>query len=449
MNSFFSAFDKTSLSEWKDQIIKDLKGKEHSVLEFNDSIEELNYKAYYHQDEINSNQEVPGVFPFKRGLKTTDNDWLNGAFVNIADESEANSEALNSLMKGANLLVFKTEKSDCDWKTVLSGIQFESIKTQFDVPSITDYKAIKETVGADLSNISFNFDLLSNNSEDDLMNNISEQTRSSQHPVLLINGFGVQQLGATTWQEIGYSLNVGHEYLLKLMSAGYSIDEASAMVHFHIGVGSNYFNEIAKFRALRQLWSKLIEAYNPTHNCTYNCNITAIIGHTNKSLRDPYTNLLRQTTESMSATNGADGILVLPYDLYSTEGPSDISKRTALNISLVLKEESYLDKVIDPTGGSYSIETLTSLIAEKAWKYFQSIEDKGGLFESSALESFTNDLITKRRERIEAFQTGKITGIGMNKYPDPDEKTADWQIRESYLGIDPIMFDMESKNSLA
>jgi len=449
MSNFFKAFEKSSLTEWKDQIIKDLKGKEHSVLEFNDPIEELNYKAYYHQDEIKSSNELPGNYPFKRGLKTSENNWLNGTFILIDDEASANSEALECLMKGADLLVFKTEKTNCDWDKVLSNVKFEYTKVQFDVPTASDYKAIKKIVAQHINNISFNFDLFSSDNGIDLFNEVSEQTRESQHPVFLVNGFGVQQLGATTWQEIAFSLNVGHEYLLKLMSAGYSIDEASALVHFHIGVGNNYFYEIAKFRALRQLWSKIIEEYNPEHKCTYNCNITAVIGHTNKSLRDPYTNLLRQTTETMSATNGADAILVLPYDLYSTKGSSDIAKRMAINISLILKEESYLDKVIDPSGGSYSVEQLTNLIAEKAWISFQSIEANGGLFETSAIETFKDGIKTKRSERIEAFQSGKITGIGMNKYPDPGEKPADWQNRKSYLGIDPIMFDMESKNSLA
>lgn len=446
MNSFFSTFDKSSLSQWKDQIIQDLKGKEHSVLEFHDPIEELDYKAYYHQDETASKNEAPGNFPYTRGLKTSDNNWMNGALIEITDESNANKEALALLMKGADLLVFKTKKNDCDWNKVLSEIKLEYIKAQFDVPSIKHYTAIKEIVGNQLNTVSFNFDPMAIGLE--IINELIEASGSQQHPVLVVNGFGVQQLGATSWQEIAFSINIGHEYLLKLMESGLSIDEASGMVHFHIGVGSNYFYEIAKFRALRQLWSKVIDAYNPEHSCTYNCNITAVIGHTNKSLRDPHTNLLRQTTETMSASNGADSILVLPYDLYSISGASELSKRMALNISLILKEESYLDKVIDPAGGSYSVEALTKLIGEKAWSYFQLIESNGGLFIESGLYAFVNDINLKRQERIEAFQAGKIIGIGMNKYHSPVLQKTEWAKRSSYLGIEPISFDMESKNSV-
>ena len=150
----------------------------------------------------------------------------------------------------------------------------------------------------------------------------------------------------------------------------------------------------------------------------------------------------------MAASNGADSILVLPYDLYSNNGVSELAKRMALNISLILKEESYFDKVIDPSGGSYSAEALTKLIGEKAWSYFQSIEQNEGLFKESGLNSFVNDVKSKRQERIDAFQAGNIIGIGMNKYPSPDEKEAEGVKRSPYLEIEPLVFEMESKNSL-
>ena len=227
MNSFFSTFDKSSLSQWKDQIIQDLKGKEHSVLEFHDPIEELDYKAYYHQDETASKNEAPGNFPYTRGLKTSDNNWMNGALIEITDESNANKEALALLMKGADLLVFKTKKTDCDWNKVLSEIKLEYIKAQFDVPSIKHYTAIKEIVGNQLNTVSFNFDPMAIGLE--IINELIEASGSQQHPVLVVNGFGVQQLGATSWQEIAFSINIGHEYLLKLMESGLSIDEVSIL----------------------------------------------------------------------------------------------------------------------------------------------------------------------------------------------------------------------------
>ena len=441
MNSFFEAFEKSSLNDWKDQIIKDLKGKEHSILEFEDSIEEINYKAYYHQDEASFDSGTPGLLPYTRGYKTDSSKWSNAAPILINDEKAANEEALDLLMKGANMLFFKPNKDNCDWKSVLNNIQLEHIDSQFVINSLEDYNAIKAI--APKAVMCYDH-FASQNAE--LFNAIVEDNKSEQTLSLEVNGFAVQRSGATTWQEIAFCLNVGHEYLLELMNAGLTVDQAAKMIHFHLGVGSNYFNEIAKFRAMRLLWSEVLGAYGPTNESSHDCYIVAVIGHTNKSLRDPYTNLLRQTTEAMSAVNGANAVMILPYDFHSKSGSSELAKRMALNISLILQEESYLDKVIDPAGGSYSVEYLTNTIATKSWRAFQEIESNGGLYNENALNQFKDAVDKKQTDRIQAFQEGKIVGIGMNKYPDPNEVSAEWNEIPSYLGMKPMILDLETKN---
>lgn len=442
MNRFFKTFKKSSLNDWKDQIIKDLKGKEHATLEFNDPIEEIKFKAYYHQDEVIIPPQTPGNFPFKRGYSSTNNFWSNAALILIQNEKIANQEALAILMNGANMLVFKSNKNNCDWEKVLQGIQLEYIESQFIISTKQDFLAIK----AIDSNASIAYDHLAIKNFK-LFEEIIAHNKTDQSLALKVNGFGVQQAGATSWQEVAFCLNVGHEYLLQLMTEGLTIDEASKMIHFHIGIGNNYFNEISKLRTLRQLWSKLIQAYSPKNQRSFDCNITAIIGHVNKSLRDPYTNLLRQTTEVMSALNGANAILVLPYDFYSDEGPSSFAKRMAINLALLLQEEAYLDKVIDPIGGSYSIETLTELIGEKSWNTFQGIEKNGGLFEQNALNVFAELIMKKQNQRVEAFSSGKTTRIGINDYEDPNEKVANWKEVDSYLGMKPLILDLQPKKS--
>ena len=269
---------------------------------------------------------------------------------------------------------------------------------------------------------------------------------AQQKRFCLVNGFKIQQAGGTTWQEIAFCLSPGHEYLVKLMSNGLSIDQAAACISFNMGVGANYFYEIAKIRSFKKLWSKIIKAYSPQHECTYNVKINVQIGHLNKSLSDPYTNLLRQTTEAMAASlSGVDSITVVPYDYYSTEKPTVLSKRMAINISTILKEESYFSKVVDPTGGSYSIETLSRIIGEKAWAYFQIMDDNGGIFESEVLQKLKTDITEKREQRISSFNAGKTVGIGMNKYPNPDAVSGEWIRITEYLGIDALVLEMELK----
>ncbi|XOV67755.1 MAG: methylmalonyl-CoA mutase family protein [Fluviicola sp.] len=437
MNNLFQEFPSVNLSDWKDKILKDLKGKELSILDFHDTIEDIDFRAFYHREERTTSELTPGSFPATRGSKTQNNDWHNGALVVVDDEKKANSKALEFLMKGADMLCFAGHKDAIDWKRVLNGVQLEYIKTQFVVDSLQETKDIISIAGSARNQIAFCFDAMDIHDEalHDLM-------RDSQTATYVVNGYGVQRCGANTWQEIAFCLSAGHEALIKLMEAGFSIDEAAAQIHFHLGVGPNYFNEIAKFRAMRKLWSKVVNAYEPQHNCSYNCQLTAIVGHTNKSLRDPYTNLLRQTTETMSAASSADAILVLPYDLYSQRGTSELAERMALNISSLLKEESYLHHVIDPTGGSYTIEQLTEVIGQKAWEFFQSLDKDGGIHSKIVQEVFTNKVKVTASLREQAYSRGTATLIGVNKFPDPNKQEAQWSEVPGYLGMEAFVADI-------
>lgn len=443
MNSFFKEFSPVGKDEWIAKIHADLKGKDPALLENHDEIEELDFSCVYHVSD-QKKHETPGGFPFTRGLKTKLNDWKNTAFVQVSDEKEANAKILHFLMSGADALWIVAKKENIKWSIVLNEVQLEHINTQFSLTSKEDMLAIQEIAAHTPHTVQFNFDFLA--SSDFKISEIGNHFKNNQQRFALVNGFGIQQSGGTTWQEIAFCLNVGHEYLLQLMDEGFTIDEASACIGFHVGIGSNYFYEIAKIRSLRALWAKIIQAYNPKHNCSHNCSITAVIGHTNKSLSDPHTNLLRQTTEIMSALNaGIESIVTLPHDIYSDQGVTEISERMAINIPLVLKEESYFDKVIDPLGGSYSLENLTDLIGEKAWNHFQLIEQSRGLFDTTALDFFKEGIRSKRIEREKAFLAGEILLIGINSYTNPEPVLSNWLPLPSYLGLDALNYERITK----
>ncbi|MCH2225524.1 MAG: methylmalonyl-CoA mutase family protein, partial [Crocinitomicaceae bacterium] len=413
MNNFFTDFPKVSKESWINQIETDLKGKSPSLLEINDEVEELYLSSYYHHSE-DASQEHPGMPSHTRGMLREKNNWNNGAFILIKEEKKANTDAKQKLMTGCNLIVFSIGKESVNWGNVLEGIQVEYIQLQIENCSLEDILKVQKLTEHASNNVQFNMDCLGS---DQTIESLIPLVKSKQQRILVANGFGIQQSGATTWQEIAFVLNAGHEYLLKLMNEGLTIDEASACVSFQLGIGSNYFFEIGKIRAVKRLWSKIIGAYNPKHGCSYNCSITAIIGHTNKSLNDPYTNLLRQTTETLSALSaGVDSILVLPYDFHAKQGTSELSERMAINIPLILMEESYLDKVIDPSGGSYSIEQITDAIAQKAWTLFKDIETNGGLFMDETLEKFIQDVQDKSEQRANALLNNAHTLIGINKF---------------------------------
>ncbi len=447
MSDFFKEFNKVSSSEWSAKLIADLKGKPEELLDVMDDVEEITIKGYQHSDNATSIED-PGAFPYTRGMARPNNDWKNGSFIIVDDEKAANEKALKKLMTGADLLLFKGSKSNTDWKTVLNAIQLQYINVQFEVSSYDDYLSISDLTKDFADNVQFNFDFMLAGS--DLLQKIAtNHQKEKQQAFCLVDGFEVQQAGATTWQEIAFSLNVGHEYLLQLMDAGLSIDQAAACITFRLGVGANYLFEIAKFRVFKSLWSKVIAAYNPEHDCTYNARITAMTGHLNKSLQDPYTNLLRQTTEAMSAlAGGVDNIIVLPYDFHAEEENSELSERMAMNIPLILKEESYFDKVIDPVGGSYNLEVLASQIKSKAWGNFQKIESEGGLFNASALSNFVSEVKEKAAVRTEKFAKGERILIGVNKFPNPDESNLKWTSQPAYLGMEKLILE-SSKNIAA
>ncbi len=443
MSDFFSEFNPVSKEAWVAKLQSELQGQDLNLLEQFDPIEELNFTSYYHVSD-QKRHETPGGFPYTRGLSTKSNLSNNTAYILVENERAGNAHILHCLMTGAEGIWVQTNRTDLNWTVVLKDIQFEFISAQFSVARNEDIVAIKKITGEHPS-IQFNVDFIESNSKDELLR-ISNSFKENQQRFALVNGFGIQQVGATTWQEIAFCLNAGHEYLVELMSNGFSVDEASASIGFHIGIGRNYLYEVAKIRAMRALWSKVIHAYSPDHACSHNCAMTAVIGCMNKSLLDPHTNLLRQTTEALSALcGGVDQLVVLPHDLYSNQGMSSISQRMAINIPLVLREESYLDKVIDPLGGSYSLEQLTTKIGEKAWTLFQSLEKSGGLFDDTTRSNFKQEIIAKRDQREKAFLDGSITLIGINTFPNPKKIDAKWKELPAYFGIAALNYERISK----
>jgi methylmalonyl-CoA mutase len=193
-------------------------------------------------------------------------------------------------------------------------------------------------------------------------------------------------------------------------------------MQFVFAVGSNYFMEIAKLRAARMLWAKIVDAYKPKDKNYCKTFIHVVTSTWNKTLYDPYVNMLRSTTEAMSAAlGGADSITVNPFDSVYKDS-DEFSERIARNIQIILKEEAHFDKVSDPAGGSYYIENLTNSIAEKAWELFINIQEKGGFLEAFK-EGYIQDIIDETvQKRDMNIAMRKEVILGTNQYPNFAEK---------------------------
>jgi methylmalonyl-CoA mutase len=202
------------------------------------------------------------------------------------------------------------------------------------------------------------------------------------------------------------------------MEAGLSIDRAANLIRFSMAVSSNYFMEIAKFRAARLLWAGIVAHYNPEKECAGKMLTHAVTSQWNQTVYDPHTTMLRGTTEAMSAAiAGVHSLEVLPFDA-AFETPTDFSNRIARNVQMLLKNESHFDRVADPSGGSYYIETLTKSIADEAWKLFCEVEDKGGYIAAFKGGFITGTVEASAAAKDKAVATRRTVLLGTNQYPN-------------------------------
>src|SRR5450755_3939170 len=246
-----------------------------------------------------------------------------------------------------------------------------------------------------------------------------EEAQDWVAPVGAIRGDYLHEAGATAVQELGFALAEAVEKLRSAVEAGASVDVAAPAIAFVYAVGSNYFFEIAKLRAARTLWSTAVAAFGPEDSKASITRIHVRTSRSNKSIFDAYTNMLRVTTESLSAVlGGCDSLMVEPFGF---------DPHLALNVQRVVREESYLNRVSDPAGGSYYIEALTDAIGRDAWKLFQEVEAAGGW--SAAVKSgrIEKALAAWRDAKSKAVASRRRTLVGVNNYPNVNEKESQVQ----------------------
>jgi methylmalonyl-CoA mutase len=246
-------------------------------------------------------------------------------------------------------------------------------------------------------------------------------TRS--HPefrTLAVNGTFFGNRGATATQQISFSLNTAAALLAETPDGDITTAEVAAALHFHTAIGTSFFTEIAKLRALRRLWATLLHGFGVPTAGALTLPIYASTSSWNRTTLDPHVNLLRHTTEVLSAVlGGANAVSVAPFDgLFAA--PNEFSRRLARNLPVLLREEGGLGRVQDPAAGSYFVETLTDSMAQNAWAAFQRVEATGGLPAARGL------MIEEiRRVTLGTFSriaTGQQVIIGTNRFQNPHEQ---------------------------
>jgi len=468
----FSEFPPVSTPEWESKIKEDLKGADYEKKLIWRTLEGIAVKPYYRLEDTESlgtTGALPGSFPYIRGNRTDGNQWQVRQDVAVyrLGAAEANRVAIDALAKGATSIGFVFDDDfeivESDFAKLLEGIDLAKVELNFvarhGIPAVLPLlKSVVLARGVEPSVIQgsisldpIGFMMLRGNfckSPDEVFNTIAKKVEevSVLFPnlkVLASNGFLFHNSGATAVQELGFSLSVANEYLAQLTERGLLIDNLAPRVKFNLGVGTNYFMEIAKIRAARLLWAKIVEQYKPANAENAQLYVHSVTSIWDKTVYDPYVNVLRTTTEAMSAAvGGTDSLTVNPFDI-SYKTSDEISERIARNTQLILKEESNLDKVVDPAAGSYYIETLTVSLAEAAWKLFLEVENMGG-FLAAFKDGFVQKQIeTTAQTRNMNIATRRDTFLGTNQFPNQNEKMAS-QIEAGYTPYLPLKETVEA-----
>lgn len=445
----FSDFPPVSTKDWESKINTDLKGADYEKKLVWRTKEGFNVRPYYRAEDIENLDYLttanPDEFPFARGVNKDGNKWEITQEIEVDDVDNANKIALNALVKGATSLNFVLKEDAAtseNLKKLLDEVYIECIRTNFfpGKGALGFAKSLKKVV--DERNIkpgdlfgSIVFDPIGEltrtgnyySSEDEDFNQLIQLTNDSDFSglkTITISGYVFTNAGASVAQELGLSLAAGAEYLTRLTEAGIKPDTLTKKMQFHFGIGSNYFMEIAKLRAARVLWSNIVTAYQPASAEAGKMFIHSVTSDWNKTIYDPHVNLLRATTEAMSAIMGStDSLFVKPFDTYFRK-PEKWTERIARNIQIVLKEEAYLDKVVDPGAGSYYIENLTDSLIDEAWKLFLEIQDQGGYVEAFK-KGFIQQQVTESADKRNKFVSSRREVLlGTNQYPNAEEKIA-------------------------
>jgi len=447
----FSEFPPVSTQQWMDRITADLKGADFEKKLVWKTNEGFQVQPFYRAENLEGmkiTDSLPGEFPFVRGTKT-DNNWLVSQNIEVSDPKKANEKALDILNKGIDSLCFILRGdaiSAENLNILLKGICLECIEINFQSCSteaakiaglLADYvKANNLDATKIVGSVNYDpfkrilnkgFDADEQKIKSDMQAAFEAAATLPKFRVFGANPYLFNNAGAYCAQELGFGLAYGNEFLALASEAGLSVKEVAKKVKFNFGIGSNYFMEIAKFRAARLLWAQIVNAYLAEDDCksAAKMRIHASTSEFNQSVYDAYVNLLRSQTEAMSASiAGVDSLTVVPFDA-AFQKSDNFSERIARNQQLLLKEETHLDQIVDASAGSYYIENLTTALAEEAWKIFLAVDEKGG-FLAALREGFVQtEVNASNKKRLNDVSSRREILLGTNQYPNFNEMALD------------------------
>jgi len=417
-------FPPVTTESWEEMIRRDLKGADYAKRLVWQTPEGLAVKPYYRAEDIACLEyptAPPGTFPYARGARF-DGDWRIREEINGPDPETANRAAQNAVIAGAEEIAFRglPVANPSDLGMLLVNLQETPIHFEDGGESLIRLLAERLARHLRPSPVSTGLSPFANL-------DFAAEIIAADIPALIpftIHGEEFEESGANSVEVIGFSLAAGIDFLAAMQNRGVAVDRASASVVFSFAVGGSFFLEIAKLRAFRTLWARAVESFGGSRESA-RARIHARTSRWNKTIFDPYVNILRGTTEAMSAIfGGADSITVAPFD-ECYKRPDEASRRLARNTQIVLKHEALFSRVADPAGGSYAIEAITDSIAREAWKLMQRVEAAGGYQEARADGLIRAALQQSLDAREKAVTTRRRIFTGTNQHANPSETALD------------------------
>ena len=436
----FSDFTAPSAQEWREKIEVDLKGADYQKKMVWRTNEGFSVEPFYRKEDVDQLATVnalPGEFPYVRGNKAASNEWHVRQDIKCECPKAANEKALDILNKGVDSIGFTVPAKELSAEyiaTLLDGIQAECVELNFQTCQCQSVELAKILVayfqekGYDPAKIegSISFDpigkmITKGKDTTDKLAYAKELVEIlAAYPkfqAIAVNAFALTNAGAYSYQDLGYALAWGNEYMAQLTEAGVAPEVAAQNIKFNLGINGVYFMEIAKIRAARMLWSQIVSQYTACKESA-KMHICAVTTTYNQTVFDSYVNMLRSQTEAMSAAlGGVDSIVVVPFDA-PYETPTEFAERIARNQQLLLKDECHFDRMVDVAGGSYFIEQLTTDLAKQAWNLFLAVEEEGGFLAAAKAGSVQNTINTTNANRHADAGKRKEFLLGTNQFPN-------------------------------
>jgi methylmalonyl-CoA mutase len=418
--SLLATFPPVSTDQWERVIRETVQGPDYAEKLIWHPEEGLAVRPYYRAEDISGLpflNALPGDSPYVRGSRR-DGGWRIREDIDAVDPEEANRRAIEAVTAGAEEVAFLQARMETESDLAILLANLNEIPVHFASADARTVGLLSERLKKrpHSAGVSADLDPFAD------LEFSAEAIRSLPQGLgpFTIDAGEFHEHAAGAIEEVSFALSAAVDFVAAMQDRSLPIDSIAGAISFSFAAGPEFFVQIAKLRAFRMVWAEALTSFGASRE-TAKTTVHARPSYWDKTVYDRHVNVLRATTETISAIlGGADSISIAPFD-ECCQHPDESSRRLARNTQLILKHEALLDRVADPVGGSYLIESLSNAIAAKAWKLFQELESAGGYRKARAAGVFAAVFERRLKARDESVAVRRRAITGTNRFADVSE----------------------------